>query len=540
MADKYKPSTFDKAILKVAPGFGLQRIKNQYEAAMISGAYEATRPGNRPYANYTQFLTSPNSRTTALERQKLVNFNRFLCQSSVGTAVTNRLTDHAIGNGLHFRASVNAEFLGLDKKQALGRNQELTRLWKLFFQGENGHFDRMYSGGYLQSIVFKSMLEGGDNFVLPVNTKLRKNHRFPFALQTFESERVSTPRGKEQEQRFYQGMEKNDQGVPIRVHVAKDLKKIGIKDASYFNQGNWEARQIFGSNTGVRQIFQVKNLAQDRPGALRGIPFLTPAIGKIIDHNELTDSVLRAAKIQSLFAAVWSGGSGGNKFGGAPTNSKTAKTDNSLARVDLTAGQIIDAPEGYSLTGFQSTQPGKDLTPFQMSILQLIGSITGIPVSYILIWFTKSYSASKAETAVFWTTVLRNRYAFVFQFLFPFWEYLLSWAVASGLVSAPGFFDDPETKAAWLGDPIHQFTGPRMPQLDMEKEAKGMVALKNAKLKSTRGLIEQNFEDDPDAVFAEIAEEERLGIFVAEQTQQIIAENEKPDEDEEADEDEQT
>lgn len=537
---KIEQTFLDKAILKIAPSWGLGRMKSRAEASMLGGAYEPTRPGNRPFSNYTQFLTSPNSRVTSLERQKLINFSRFLCQSSIGTAITNRLTDHAIGNGLNFRASVNAEFLGLNEEQAQQKNQEFTRLWNLFFRGENGHYERMYNGGYLQSMVFKSMLEGGDNFVVPVRVRPRKGHRFPFALQTLEAERISTPTGKESDWYFYQGVEKNSDGVPVRIHIAKSTPKFGQTDPSYHNPQDWDSRQIFGSNTGIRQIFQVKNLAQDRPGALRGIPFLTPATGLIIDHQEFTAAVLKAAKIQSIFAAIWKGGTGGNKFGGAPTNNKTAGTSSSLPRVDLTGGQIIDmsgAPD-MTLEPFESKTPNGEFTPFQQQILQIIGAITGIPVSFIMMVFTKSYSASRGEAAIFWTTVLRNRYAFVFQFLMPFWEYLLSWAVSSGLVSAPGFFDDPEIKMAWLGDPVHQFAGPRMPQLDLEKEAKGLVALRDGGFKSTRGIIEESFDHDPDEVFRELDEEKERGLIqaAAQVTKQLIDENEQPEQ--EIDEDE--
>ena len=530
---KFAPTIIDNAILKVFPGWGLSRIKNRAEASMISGAYEPTRPGNRPFSNYTQFLTSPNSRTTTLERQKLINFSRFLCMSSIGTAITNRLTDHAVGSGLNFRASVNAEFLGLNEDQTDSKNQELTRLWNTFFQAENGHYERMYPGGYFQSIAFKSMLEGGDNFVLPVRTKPRKNHKFPFALQILESERVSTPTGLESNDRFYQGIEKNEAGIPIRVYSAKNKGISGTgRESSYFNPSEWDINTIFGSNSGIRQVFQIKNLAQDRPGALRGIPFLTPAIGLIIDHQEFTAAVLKAAKIQSIFAALWKGTSTG-KFGGAPSNNQTAGTTSKFPRVDLTAGQIVDlsGAEG-ELTAFQTTQPMKEFTPFQLQILQLIGSITGIPVSFILMMFTKSFSASRGETAIFWTTVLRNRYAFIFQFLFPFWEFLLSWAVSSGMVSAPGFFDDPEIKSAYLGSAIHQFSGPRMPQLDLEKEAKGLVLLRDAGFNSTRGTIEDSFDRDPDEVFRERREEQSSGLFeaTANATQQLIDENEQPEE----------
>lgn len=141
---------------------------------------------------------------------------------------------------------------------------------------------------------------------------------------------------------------------------------------------------------------------------------------------------------------------------------------------------------------------------------------------------------------MFWVTVLRNRVAFILQFLFPFWEYLMSYGVANGLISAPGFFDDPEIKAAWLGDPIHQFRGPRMPWLDREKEAKGLKLMRDSAFKSTRAIIEESFEDDPDNTFDEWTEEKERGLIeaVANQTQQLMAENEKPDDDQEGEDDE--
>jgi capsid protein len=189
-------------------------------------------------------------------------------------------------------------------------------------------------------------------------------------------------------------------------------------------------------------------------------------------------------------------------------------------------------PEGYDLKGFEATQPGKDFTPYMKSQLELASAITGIPYSIVMMIYSKNFSANRGELSLYWVTVLRYRIAFILQFLGPFWEYLLSWAVSAGMVSAPGFFDDPTIKMAYLGDTAHQFSGPRMPQLDLEKEAKGMTAMRDGGFKSTRGLIEQSSEDDPDGVFDELEEERERGLIeaVAKQTKQLIDKNEKPEE----------
>jgi len=526
---KIEQSGLDKAIQNVFPGWGAKRMQSRVQIKMLSGAYEATRPGNRPFDGFTQFLTSPNSRVTTLERQKLINFSRFLSMSGLGAAINSRLSDHTIGSGLVFRSSIDAETLGLSEDAKKTKQKEFTNFWKAFWQGENGHYERMYSGGYLQGIAFKSMLEGGDCFPLPVKKKPRVGHKFPFALQILESERIQTPTGLENNTDYYQGIQRNAEGIPVKIWTTKNKDKFGQIDSGYFNPDQWTSRSIFGSNTGIRQVFQLKNLAQDRPGALRGIPLLTPTIGLIIDHQELTASVLQAAKIQSIFAAFWKGGGTAPKMGGAPGNNQTAGTTSSFPRIDMTKGQIVDLMgTDATLEPFESKQPNSNFTDFQTHIVSLIGAISGIPKSVILLWMDRNYSANRGEVAMFWVTVLRNRIAFILQFLFPFWEYLMSWGVASGNITAPGFFDDPEIKAAWLGDPIHQFSGPRMPSLDVEKEAKGMTILRDGKFNSTRGLIEQSSELDPDAVFEELKEEEERGLIeaVAQQTKQLIEENE--------------
>jgi len=527
-----KQTGLDRIIQNVFPGWGARRMQSRVQIQALSGAYEATRSGNRPFDGFTQFLTSPNSRVTSLERQKLINFSRFLSMSGLGAALTSRLSDHTIGSGLVFRSTVDAEKLGLSEDQKKVKQKEFTHLWKMFWQGENGHYERMYSGGYFQGIAFKSMLEGGDSFALPVKKKPRNGHRFPFSLQILEAERIQTPTGLDNNTEFYQGFQRNAEGIPVKIWTSKNQGKYGQVDSGYFNPDKWESRSIFGSNTGIRQVFQLKNLAQDRPGALRGIPLLTPTIGLIIDHQELTAAVLQSAKIQSIFAAIWSGGGSAPKMGGAPTNNQTSKTASNFPRIDLTKGQIVDMMgTDAKLEPFESKQPNGNFTDFDTHIVSLIGAITGIPKSVILLWMDRNYSANRGEVAMFWVTVLRNRVAFILQFLYPFWEYLLSWAVASGNVDAPGFFDDPDIRSAWLGDPIHQFSGPRMPSLDVEKEAKGMTALRDGRFNSTRGLIETSSELDPDAVFDEIKEEEERGLIaaVAQHTKQLIQENEQPE-----------
>lgn len=526
-----KQTKLDSAINTVFPGWGAKRMQSRVQIQALSGAYEATRSGARPFDGAIRFLTSPNSRVTSYELQELRNHSRFMGMQGLGAAINQRMADHVIGSGAIFRASVKADKLKLTKKQKLNKDRELTAFYNSFCQGENGHYERFYPWGYLQGVAYKSMLDGGDAFCLPVKKKPRVGHKFPFALQLLEAERVQTPRGLENDPSFYHGFQRNAEDIPVKIWTSKNKGKFGQVDSGYFNPDQWDSRSIFGSNTGIRQVFQLKNLAQDRPGALRGIPFLTPSMGKIINYDELFDSILQSAKIQSIFAGFWTSEKKTPLKGGAPSDNSTDGTTSKFPRLDLTKGIIGDLTgTDARLEPFESKQPNGNFTDFTVHVASIIGAIQGIPKSVILLWMDRNYSANRGEVALFWTTVLRNRSAFILQFLFPFWEYLLTWGVASGNVSCPGFFDDPEIKAAWLGDPVHQFKGPRMPSLDVEKEAKGMLLLKEGRFNSTRGLIDANSELDADSVFDEVDEEveRELTEAVAAQTKQLIDENNQP------------
>ncbi len=66
-----------------------------------------------------------------------------------------------------------------------------------------------------------------------------------------------------------------------------------------------------------------------------------------------------------------------------------------------------------------------------------------IPRDLLLKEFNASYSASRAALMEAWDTFRMYRNWFVDDFCNPVYEMWLSEAVASGRVSAPGFFADP-------------------------------------------------------------------------------------------------
>jgi capsid protein len=97
-----------------------------------------------------------------------------------------------------------------------------------------------------------------------------------------------------------------------------------------------------------------------------------------------------------------------------------------------------------------------------------IGVGLGLPREILMKHFAASYSASRAAIQEAFKAFKRRRAWLVSSMCEPVYGWVISEAVARGYLDAPGFFDDPMRRAAWLGA---IWRGAPMGQLDPLKEA---------------------------------------------------------------------
>ena len=108
-----------------------------------------------------------------------------------------------------------------------------------------------------------------------------------------------------------------------------------------------------------------------------------------------------------------------------------------------------------------------------MAVLRQIGVALELPFEVLVKHFTASYSAARAAIMEAWRFYQREREFLVEAFCRPVWEWAITEAVARGLLDAPGFFDDPLVRDAWLGT---EWIGASAPQIDPLKEANAATA----------------------------------------------------------------
>jgi capsid protein len=150
-----------------------------------------------------------------------------------------------------------------------------------------------------------------------------------------------------------------------------------------------------------------------------------------------------------------------------------------------------------------------------------IGAGISIPKSLILMWFDRSYSASRGEVLLAWVFFMSMRTHIALNKCQPAYESFIDEAVARGILQAPGYFSDKRIRRAYLGSAYEQWTGPSMPAIDVLKEAKAeAVKINETKTKSrTQSTAEMDGTDWNETVFPQLEEEnEKLQDFTQEST----------------------
>ena len=136
--------------------------------------------------------------------------------------------------------------------------------------------------------------------------------------------------------------------------------------------------------------------------------------------------------------------------------------------IELGNGTVNVLAPGEKVSVAEKTPIPTSFADFTSSLISHVGAALEIPYEILVKHFGQSYSASRAALLEYWKSVEMQRSEFITQFCNPIYEEWLTMAILLGRIEAPGFFDDPIIREAWLGA---EWYGPSQGQLDPEKEA---------------------------------------------------------------------
>ena len=386
-------------------------------------------------------------------------------------AAASTETTTVIGVGLKPKPVIDYEALNMDEAKA--REWERAARREFLFWAESKFSDAAEKKNFfqLQALAFRSFYVSGDVFaMLPTYASIGTPYKTHIRL--LEADRIATPDSYGESEskatesgtgRIIDGVEIDATGRVRAYHVAS-RHPLSAEQTESVTYERIEAR---GKITGMPNILHV--YVPERPEQMRGIPTNAPIIEQAKQLDRYINSELSANVIAAMFTLFITeskeGGSYGNGLEDAVNESESVTDDNT--KLQLKSGAVYQLEPGQKPEAINPMRPNSAFKDFIDAMFTQVGASIEMPKEVMLKAFTRSYSASRAALLEYWRKIPMARQNFVYDFCQPIYEAVITEAVALGRLPAPGFFDDPMTRKAWLGC---NWIGSTMGQLDPLKE----------------------------------------------------------------------
>ena len=450
-------------MLQFPPAQAMEIIRAAKARAGASiGGYSATGPDNFGLARWT--TTGSDADGASLpDIPKLREQSRDLLRNSpLSTGAIGTVVLSVAGTGLSLFPRPDIKTLGWTREYGSDWASKSRREWRLW--AENADCDATRSQNFygLQALAFRSALESGDVFaLLPFGDKASP---YRLQIQLVEADRVANPTRMtldgarlENGNRVFAGVEKNNYGAPVAYHILKN------HPGSVDGARDYEVRRYaaFGKKTGRRNVIHLFDRL--RPDQSRGVPYLAPVISALHQLGRYTEAELSAAVITgSLTGFIKTPAP--NEYGALP-----ADEGGQTNVMDLGIGTLARLDPGLDVVFPDAKRPNNAFDPFVQAVLGQIGVALGLPHEVLIKHFRASYSASRAALLEAWKFFSVRREWLAAGFCQPVYEAWMDEAVSLGRISAPGYFDDPLLRTAYLGC---EWRGDAPGSIDPVKDAK--------------------------------------------------------------------
>jgi lambda family phage portal protein len=400
---------------------------------------------------------------------------------------------------LVLQSQIDQEALGLTPEQAEAWQRQAEREFAIWARRPD--FTSRLNFDELQALVLRAVMESGD--ILTVRRRrFDAGDTYGLKLQLVEADRLSNPNHGQNTPTMVDGVEMDTDGVPIAYHIATrhpDDSGTGVKR-------EWRRFEAGSSVTGQPLILHL--YAQMRPDQARGIPYLSPVVEAIKQLGDYAEAEVRAAVISAMFTVFVKPSQleddGDASFIGS--NDATSNVD-AASEISLGNGAIVDLGPGEDVTFADPNRPNTAFDGFVTAMSRHIGVALELPYELLLKSFTASYSASRAALEMAWQMFRTRRSWLAWKFCQPVYEWVITEAVASGRLSAPGFFDDPIIREAWLGS---DWIGPSRIQLDPQKEAAADLLDLNMQVTTRQQIIMERKGGSFEQKYQQLVREKRM------------------------------
>jgi lambda family phage portal protein len=279
------PAWLERVIADVAPVYAARRAKARLQVAATGRAmayYDAATRGRR-FADWRTPGTSPNSEVR-LSLDLLIRRSHDLVRNNAWAArAVSVIPRDVVGYGITYGVKHPRPRVQQRLQDLLARHYETTAI------DADGRHD-IYG---LQRLVQRTVVESGEALVRKRPRRSADGLPLPFQVQVLEPELLDSGKTLLLDGGGYvvNGVEYDAIGTEVAYWLYPEHPGDGIR-----NRGR-QSKRVPAAN--IRRIYRV-----DRPGQVRGVPWLAPVVVTLRDFQDYDDFQLVRQKIAACFSVI--------------------------------------------------------------------------------------------------------------------------------------------------------------------------------------------------------------------------------------------
>lgn len=456
-----------------------------------AGGHAGAKPWSRRTRNWNAGQGSPATDDLP-DLPELRGRSRDLDRNdSISHGAANTKVNGAIGAGLVLRSVLDTQVLGITPEQAVEMQYAIEREWEIFereadFTGQQHLRD-------LERTMFRSARVSGDIGVAR-RWRKRAGETYGTRVVLIEADRISNPN---------RGMDAPELQGGTRLAADGEILGWWVTDrhpGDLIVRLNWTYVPRRGPSGMVQMLLAAMI---ERPGQVRGVPMLAPVLEDLKQMGDYSAAEAKAALNDAYLFAFETPATPVDEDGTPLITRPDGQTDEAgeLTLEDL---MVTTLDPGSQVNVKSPQRPNTAFDAFMTAFCRRIGAALDIPYEVLLKHFSSSFSASRGALEMAYKVGLVEQAWFIRQALDPIREWQFTEMVASGRFDAPGFFDDPIKRAAWLG---RQWVGPTRIQINPQVEANADQIDLKMKVKSREQVMTERTGGDLDTKGAQILRE---------------------------------
>lgn len=432
MGDQLQVSWFDRFLISIAPDWGLRRVRARATAQLMSRHYEAAQGGRRTSGwqrSSSDANTANGPALTALrELSRDLRRNNGWAKRGIQVIVNN-----TVGWGIMPKPKAG---------RSRARGEKAIQLWNDWADTTACDFDGRLNFYGLQRLAMETIAESGEVLIL---RQPSPDLAIPIRLQVLEPDYLDTSRS---------GQATSAGGAIVD---GVEFDKLGRRVAYWLFTSHPGGRLPTARFESVRveadRVLHVYRV--DRPGQVRGVPWLASAITRLKDLDDFEDAELMQQKVAACFGAFVTDVDG--------AGSAIGKQDDADTQLEhLEPGHIAYLPPGKSVTF--ATPPRVQDSSFSTRALRRIAVSLGVPYEELTGDYSQvNYSSARMARLAHWQNVNDWR------------EHMLMPQLCDGVWAWA--MEQARDLEGWPMVPQAQWAAPPMPILEPDKEGLAYLRL---------------------------------------------------------------